>query len=616
MPVIQNWEEDAAMFKKMVEHLPVIAYVFRNPNIVYANPFTEKIFGYTLQELQHLNFWDLAHPDIRKLSRERGIARLEGKKVDNTCVNKFIKKNGEVGWVEVSFVTTTVRGERVSILGGIDITENVRLKEDLQRAKDDLEIRVLQRTEDLNRKNQELLILNQKLNNVVQNISEGIIVVDRFHNIEILNPFHDRIPGEMSDEISKVIKSYISSDKDNFVKRMFDNKESFKDEEIFLLSEKNASFPMLASGTPILSEQGVVESAIIVLRPIEEVHRLVNRFSGARAKFRFENIITNNQVMLELIDKAKSAARSVSGILIEGESGTGKELFAQAIHNYSDRCYGPFLAINCGSIPRELIASELFGYEVGAFTGAKKKGNPGKFELASGGTLFLDEIGDMPLEQQVTLLRMLQERTNTRIGGHREIPVDIRIICATNKNLVEEMNKNNFRHDLYYRINVINLKIPALRERPEDIELLFKHFLKQEAKRYKNDIKQIDDKFFEYLNAYTWPGNIRELQNVVERMVNAMKKDILGIEHLPPEIGGKNPVLSLPMAEQKKQQNRTRLTMKDARDQFRLQSIEREKNRIIDLLMEHNGNISKVAAELKVSRTTLYKKMYDDLRDK
>jgi transcriptional regulator with PAS, ATPase and Fis domain len=226
--------------------------------------------------------------------------------------------------------------------------------------------------------------------------------------------------------------------------------------------------------------------------------------------------------MRETVEVARMAARSSSNVLIEGESGTGKELFAQAIHNASRRSAGAFVAVNCGAIPRELIASELFGYSEGAFTGAKKGGNPGKFELADGGTLFLDEIGDMPLEQQVALLRVIQDKSISRIGSNQVIPVDVRIICATNKNLLELMQTGRFRQDLYYRLNVINLRILPLRERKEDIPLLFEHFLQQ----MNQDCRSIiPNDFTERLLSYDWPGNVRELQNTVERIIH--------LEHMP-----------------------------------------------------------------------------------
>ena len=317
-------------------------------------------------------------------------------------------------------------------------------------------------------------MLNRNLNNVVNNMSDGVIIVNRSGEIELLNHVFEQNWGALLDRIKMNLKEDILKGKIAFINDMFDRRIPFQDEE-FIFFASGKQIHILASGTPIVDEEGVVSSGLLILRPIKDVHKLVNRFSGAKASFRFENIITGNRTMQELIDNAKMAASNTSNVLIEGESGTGKELFAQAIHNSSQRSKEPFIAINCGAIPRDLIGSELFGYAEGAFTGARKGGNPGKFELASGGTVFLDEIGDMPLEQQAALLRVIQEKSITRIGGTQAIPVDVRIICATNKDLQTEMHHGRFRKDLYYRLNVILLRF-RLRERKEDIRLLVNHF--------------------------------------------------------------------------------------------------------------------------------------------
>ena len=233
---------------------------------------------------------------------------------------------------------------------------------------------------------------------------------------------------------------------------------------------------------------------------------------------------------------ASLAASGNSNILLEGESGTGKEVVAQAIHNRSTRRKGPFVAVNCGAIPRELIGSELFGYSDGAFTGAKRGGRPGKFELASRGTLFLDEIGDMPLEQQVALLRVLQDKKITRIGDDKIIPVDFRVVCATNKSLVEEIEKGNFRQDLYYRVNVVTITMPPLRNHPEDIPALFDHFMGVIGREMGDKDVEVDPQVIEFLKRYYWPGNVRELQNVVERLISMADHGRICLEHLPSSI--------------------------------------------------------------------------------
>lgn len=309
------------------------------------------------------------------------------------------------------------------------------------------------------------------------------------------------------------------------------------------------------------------------------------------AMYTFDDILTQNPKMKGLKIYAESVARGNVSILLEGESGTGKELFAQAIHNASNRSNGPFVAINCGVIPAELIGSELFGYVDGAFTGASKGGKPGKFEMASGGTLFLDEMGDMPLAQQVALLRVLETKTVTRIGGDREIPIDVRIICATNHDLRKEVAEGRFRMDLYYRLNVINLKIPPLRERKEDIFLIIGLFIKRHGKDKFNPKLVFTDEQLIALYEYDWPGNIRELQNVVERLIyvpDDTKSEMF--ESLFSDFG--SPILDLP-----KQAPKENVPVGEEADILKR------------MMEEYEGNVSLVSRKLGISRTTLYKKL-------
>ena len=233
---------------------------------------------------------------------------------------------------------------------------------------------------------------------------------------------------------------------------------------------------------------------------------------------RSSNIITKSEKILKILDKIPQYANLDLPILILGESGTGKELIARAIHDQSPRCTGPFMAVNMSAIPVELFESEFFGYEQGAFTGANSR-KIGKFEAANGGTLFLDEIGDMPLEDQAKLLRVLQDFKITRLGSVEERKIDFRLISATNKPLEKMVDDKKFREDLYYRINVIRIEIPPLRERPEDIEILAEHYMNRYAEQMKKNVKSISPKAMEMLKTYRWPGNVRELQNVILRAV-------------------------------------------------------------------------------------------------
>lgn len=297
-------------------------------------------------------------------------------------------------------------------------------------------------------------------------------------------------------------------------------------------------------------------------------------------------IVTVNPIVENIKRELPIIAKTNTTVLILGESGTGKELIANAVHDLSKRT-GKFIKINCASIPADLLESELFGYEEGAFTGAKKGGKPGKFELADKGTIFLDEIGDLPLALQAKLLRVLEEKCFDRIGGTKSLSVDIRFIAATNKNLRTLMKEGKYREDLFFRLNVINFEIPPLRMRPEDIPLLAKHFLNRFNAEYQKNILDISKDVINAFFHYSWYGNVRELMNVIERAV----------------ILCNDPILSL-----------------DNFDLFRFPKIEKhaestvseiipEKQQLIDLLKEFNGSKSKVAERLGISRVTLYKKL-------
>lgn len=318
----------------------------------------------------------------------------------------------------------------------------------------------------------------------------------------------------------------------------------------------------------------------------------------------FDNIVGESTKLLEAKRVASLAATTSLNILLQGESGTGKEIFAQAIHNRSQWQNGPFVALNCGIIPRELIGSELFGYAEGAFTGAKHGGKPGKFELAAGGTLFLDEIGDMPLEQQVALLRVLEEKQLTRVGSTKVIPVNVRIICATNKNLLQQVENGTFRQDLYYRLNVISVTLPPLRNRAKDIPLLFSRLL-EKLSRDRGRKFVVSHEFVQALQQYPWPGNVRELQNAVERAVSLSETGILAVSDLPAEIPAspqavQQPVLPLPAQP---------VNAADLCRQQRQSMKKAEQQHILAMLAKHGGNISAAARELGITRKTLYRKL-------
>lgn len=450
--------------------------------------------------------------------------------------------------------------------------------------------------------NRELTLLNHRINNILFNVSEGIIVTDEKGLILLANSAAEKILLKRESELKgSSVTEFIA--KEAVIKGMLTTGQLYHDLELTVKRE-NSSLNCLSSGMPIKDDLGHISGGLIYLKPLDgRPAKLVGGFSEPKAAFQFENILGKSEEFKKTIKLAKIAAGNSSHVLLQGESGTGKEVLAQGIHNSSSRRRGPFVAINCGAIPRELIGSELFGYEGGSFTGAKQGGRPGKFELASGGTLFLDEIGDMPLEQQVALLRVLQDQCITRIGGDKTIRTDVRIICASNKNLRLEAAKGNFREDLFFRLNVILIPLPPLRQRREDIPLLFNSFFETTCRKLAVPIPPIDPGLFEYFKEYDWPGNVRELQNVVERMVNLANGQSIGLEQLPEELLTPRPIKA-PSADRNLWE-----TIAAEKTKIRGLLEQNEYHEIMDRMFAANWNLSQVAREMGISRTTLYKKM-------
>lgn len=321
--------------------------------------------------------------------------------------------------------------------------------------------------------------------------------------------------------------------------------------------------------------------------------------------YTFDNIIGESEQIKKIISECKAISNNMSTVLLLGESGCGKELLAQAIHNNSCRKDNPFIAVNCGAIPSNLIESELFGYESGSFTGSNKNGSIGKFELANGGTIFLDEIGEMPMEMQVTLLRVLQEGVVTRIGGKSPIPVNIRVIAATNKDLKQEVKEKRFREDLYYRLNVLPIKVPPLKERIGDVPILLNHFLKIKSKKLNKPIPKVTDKLYKKVISYCWPGNIRELENFVENIVALDGNGTYEIDleecHCLTHDNLGNPI--------KSKSSDAFCTMCNTNDDIITPLIILEQIEIKKAIRVCNGNMSQAANKLGISRNALYNKV-------
>ncbi len=338
--------------------------------------------------------------------------------------------------------------------------------------------------------------------------------------------------------------------------------------------------------------QLVIERALTQRRLLEENRRLREQLTET---YRFENIVGRSRPMIQVYDLIKKVAASEANILIVGESGTGKELIARCIHANSPRAARAFVPVDCASLPEHLLESELFGHEKGAFTGAVAT-RRGLFEEADGGTIFLDEVGDIPLPLQAKLLRVLQERQVRRVGGNRFLDVDVRVISATHQNLGEMVHDGKFREDLYYRLDVISLPLPPLRERPGDVALLTYHFLRRYAAQSGKQVKGIAPETLELLEAYPWPGNVRELQNVIERGVVMAVGDMVSPAELPATLRLPQKAPAAMVADH--------LSLKDAKRQW-VEGFEREY--LITLLKKHQGNISQAAKTAGVDRKTIHR---------
>ncbi|MBB4302666.1 transcriptional regulator with PAS, ATPase and Fis domain [Rhodobium orientis] len=435
-----------------------------------------------------------------------------------------------------------------------------------------------------------------RLEMVFDSISEGIVVTDTEKNVVIYNGTAAKIckTGD-ADVIGRnvcdivrdpgIAMTFKAEEKEpSYLKKIQDNTYAIRQKPVVLDQNR--------IGTVYSFED------ITTIQHLEALIRNQLRSKGLVPRYRFDDILSQNPQMNRCKDLAKRYARAAASVVIEGESGTGKEMFAQSMHLASNRATGPFVAVNCAAIPETLLESELFGYEGGAFTGARKEGKPGLFEEAHQGTIFLDEIGEVPAALQARLLRVLQEREVRRVGSNRVVAVDIRIISATNKNLLQKVQEGTFRDDLYYRLNVLNLKIPPLRERKEDISLIAEKLLTLFGMQVTPEIMVA---IAPALTAYDWPGNIRELTNILERMsllidnASAPSEWAGLLEQMLQVSGNDDPqvmTLSVDM----------NCGLKDL-----VREVERKV--VGEMLVRNNNDLAAVAAQLKIGRTSVWRKV-------
>ena len=367
---------------------------------------------------------------------------------------------------------------------------------------------------------------------ILNSVHDGVIAIDNAGAIYKINQSAIKKFGITDGLMGKGIGEILP---DQAADRLLKG-EDYLDYEVTVRSAQKEEHNVLLT-TKKIKDNGTDYGTILIMKSITEASSIASKIvHESDYKVDFSHIIGESKSIQDVISFSYKISDSDSTVLIRGESGTGKELFARAIHNQSGRREGPFVAINCGAIPESLLESELFGYEDGAFTGAKKGGKIGKCQLANGGTLFLDEVGDIPIFLQVKFLRMLQERRIERVGGNKPIPIDIRVIAATNRNLENMIENNEFRSDLYYRLNVIPLFIPPLRERSEDILIISKYFMKKYSQLLRKNVRDMTPQVAKILTDYSWPGNIRELENTIECALNVESQEILTSFSIPERI--------------------------------------------------------------------------------
>ena len=421
---------------------------------------------------------------------------------------------------------------------------------------------------------------------VIHSISEGVFTVDSQWRITCFNRAAEQITGIRRSEVLgrrcyEVLKSNICKDA-CAIRYTIETGRPVVNLMVYLTDRQGTQVPVSISTAVFRNMKGELIGGVESFRDLRQIEELRKKVEKA---YSFQDIISKNKKIKNIFDMLPTIAVNESSVLITGESGTGKELFARAIHNLSGRNKKPFIAINCGGFPETLIESELFGYEAGAFTGATKA-KPGRFALAEGGTLFLDEIGDLPLPLQVKLLRVLQEKTYEPLGSIRSLKADVRIVASTHRDLDAMVAEEIFRQDLYYRINVIKLEIPPLRERMEDVALLVNHFIARFSALHKKDICGISPDAMNILMSYDYPGNVRELENIIEHGCVLCPGNLIGLKHLPDRL--------CPTAEPVE----TVSSLEEVEKQF-----------IIFILRKNNWNRNAAARELKIHKTTLFRKM-------
>ncbi|NMA20459.1 MAG: sigma 54-interacting transcriptional regulator [Lentisphaerae bacterium] len=424
---------------------------------------------------------------------------------------------------------------------------------------------------------------------ILDSLNEGVFTVDRDWRITSFNRAAERILGISREEAlgcrcSEVFRADVC-EQNCALRRTFESALPIVDAPAHIVNRQGQRIPIRVATALLKDRSGNIIGGVETFQDMTQVEQLRKELDS---RYSFEDIIGRSPAMLQLFDLLPQIADSSSTVLIEGASGTGKELFARAIHNLSPRSKKPFVAINCAALPDTLLESELFGFKAGAFTDAKRD-KPGRFALADGGTIFLDEIGDISAAMQVRLLRVLQERTIEPLGGIKPVPVDVRVIAATNRNLSNLVQEGVFREDLFYRIRVVYLQLPGLAQRREDIPLLTEHLISKFNHLQNKNIAGVSDEVMTRLMEHDFPGNVRELENIIEQAFVLCRDGLIETKHLPPELR--------PQSGEKN----------GGKEAIRLDSLER--SAIEEALRRRHGNRRQTAADLGINVSTLYRKI-------
>lgn len=470
-------------------------------------------------------------------------------------------------------------------------------------------------------------LLNKQRNLIIENMtagvfllsSDGIVLQANTTGISMLDLSFSEIIGR---KLSEFVSNESVSTSENICKILqteYYNVEARLTLRRHGLSNSTYTRVFNISTNHIRNASNEITNILVRVNHPDVIQKLVKRVSGYHAKYSLDDIIGESDVMRQMKLECEKISSSESNVLIMGASGTGKELIAHSIHNSSPVAKGPFVAINCAAIPNSLVESELFGYEKGSFTGASKEGRPGKFELADGGTIFLDEIGDMPLDVQATLLRVLQTKEIIRIGGNTPKQINIRIIAATNHDLLKAIEEKTFREDLYYRLNVFSIYAPLLKERGTgDIKLLADYFVDAYNASKGKNIK-ISDETYRILCCYSWPGNVRQLENVIERAINLTDNDLITPDLLPHQILNDSTVSQMSSSKTSMSSNTPSQSTAAAAaasvqppplsDEPSAKELDKERALIESALLVTKGSVTKAASMLDMNRRTLYRRL-------